>query len=544
MPKNQPLPPREELLKIQKEIFRRNREWIEDSISVREKGFEAYQRNYRRHVSRFDHASSLEELKEALAESDIVYVGDYHTNPQSQRGFLRILKMMIEMTNFLVIALELIHKRSQPAIDAYLTGEIDEETFLRRIHLRRRWYFDLWKNFQPVFDFAKYHRLKIYGVESAPSARSTLKSRDEACAKKLVEILQRSPEHKLLILIGDLHIAPEHLPAAVEARLKKEKIQKKSLILYQNSEDIYWKLAAMKMEEKTEIVRIDERSFCIVNTPPIVWQQSYVNWLEHEEGEIDFADPKHSFLELADRIAGFLEISLPSAKDEVEVFTCGDLSFLERLEGDPDFTKKEIQTIKKQILASQSYYIPKKKIAYLASLSLNHVAEEASHFIRHLCAGDEFPREPQDAFYANALHEALGFFGSKTINHHRKCHHEKDFASLILYFRNAGGKIPRDRSQELDIAHVVLELKDLEKKGRLIPSGRVLRQKSDLFFGVTHALGYMLGDRLYYALMAEKVRKEEIRDLFFNPFEREGEPGEVYLSLLKKVGKVRLPKRV
>jgi hypothetical protein len=93
----------------------------------------------------------------------------------------------------------------------------------------------------------------------------------------------------------------------------------------------------------------------------------------------------------------------------VEVYTCGDLSFLERLETDPDFTRKEVRRIKKQILASESYYIPQQKIAYLASLSLNHAAEEASHFIRNLCAGNEFPREPADAFYANALHEAVGF---------------------------------------------------------------------------------------------------------------------------------------
>jgi uncharacterized iron-regulated protein len=285
------LSPREELLAIQKEIFRRNQRLIEDSISIQEKGFEAYQREYRRHVTQFEHVSTKEELLEAILAADIIYVGDYHTNAQAQRGFLRILKMLIEKTDRFVVALELIHKRYQSAIDQFLAGESSEREFLEEIKLKRRWYFDLWPNFQPIFDFSKYHHLKIYGVESAHSMNSTLKSRDLACAQRLAEISKQHPGHKLLVFIGDLHISPEHLPADLKSLQKPHDAPKKELIIFQNSEQIYWKLASMGLEEKTEIVRIDETSFCLTNTPPIVWQQSYINWLEHEEGEIDFPTP-------------------------------------------------------------------------------------------------------------------------------------------------------------------------------------------------------------------------------------------------------------
>src|SRR4029450_2515996 len=134
--------PREELLKMQKQIFRRNQRLIEESISVQERGFEEYQRNYQRRVSKFDHVSDLNELKKALGEADIIYVGDYHTNAQSQRAFLRILKMMIDLTRLFQVALELIHARFQPTIDQYLAGEIDEELFLKKLRLKRRWYID------------------------------------------------------------------------------------------------------------------------------------------------------------------------------------------------------------------------------------------------------------------------------------------------------------------------------------------------------------------------------------------------------------------
>ncbi len=544
MPQKTPdLSPRQELLALQKQVFRQNQRLIEDSISVVEKGFEKYRKTYLGYVRKFDHVATPEELQAAIAEADIIYVGDYHTNPQSQRAFLRVLKMAAQTGFRLSVALELIHRRYQPEIERFLASKIEEETFLKKIHLTRRWYFDLWKNFQPLFDFAKYHQFKVYGVESAHTRHSTLQSRDQACAELLVKILSQNPEEKLFVLIGDLHLAPPHLPVKVSRLLKKKKLKKKELFLYQNSEQIYWQLAAMQEEEKAEIVRIDARSFCIMNTPPIVWQQSYINWLEHEEGEIDFSDAKASFLELVDRIAGFLGMTLPKEKEEVEVYTCGDLSFLERLEKESDFSRQDIQRIKKQIRASESYYIPKKKIAYLGSLSLNHVAEEASHFIRHLCAGDEFPRDPVDAFYANALHEALGFLGSKMINHHRKCLHEKDFERILFFFRDQT-HVPKDRSLELDVAHLVLELKALEKQGKLISSAKVIQQHDALFFAVTHALGYMLGDRLFYALMAGKISKDEIYELYYNPFAESGDPGWVYQHLLQRLRKIRLPRRV
>ncbi len=540
---NKNLSPREELLCLQKNLFRRNQRFIEDSIFIREKGFEAYQRRYLRQVSHYSHVANIEELKEALKKADIIFVGDYHTNKQSQRGFLRILKMVQEFSEPMNIALELIHRRYQSCIDEYLTGKIQEKDFLEKINLKKRWYFDLWKNFQPIFEFASYHHIPIFGVEAASQEEASLQERDKACAKQLSSLLNKNAA-KLLVLIGDLHIAPQHLPRELSKVLKEKKIKKNILSIYQNSEKIYWQLAEKELEEKTEIVRIDSSSFCMLNTPPIIWQQSYLNWLEHEEGEIDFADAKHSFLDLADRVAGFLEITLPAKKEEVEVYTSGDLSFLKRLEEDPDFTKKEIQRIKKQIARGESYYFFKKKIAYLGNLSLNHSAEEASHFIRHLCAGEEFEREPVDAFYANILHEALGFFGSKLINHHRKCFHEKDFSNLIDYLKSLGRNIPRERILELEIAFLFLQHLKFEKHEKLITSARVIKQKGDVFFGVTHALGYRLGDRLYYGMMAGKISKEKIRELYFDPFKATGKPGEVYLSLIKKLGKIRLPRRV
>lgn len=541
MASSETLTPRQELLQLQKKIFAQNNVFIRSQALVRERGFDRYERQYRRRVSRYESVSSQEELVEAIRKSDIIYVGDYHTNDQSQRTLLRLLKLIVGEVKEFGLGLELVRSRHQKFLDLYLADKMQESDFLQKIKFQEYWYFDLWPNFRPIFEFAQFHKIPIFAVEKFLSSQATLTQRDRQNGQLIASLVEQFSERKLVVFFGDLHVAPSHLPQEVSSSLKKKGIIKNELMIYQNSESIYWKLAEEEQEDKVEIVRLSPKEFCIINTPPIVWQQSYLNWLEHEEGAIDYGDAKHSFLELLRQISGFLEILLRKNYEEVEVFTCGDLSFLKWLADDGSFSKLEIKRIKKQILSSQSYCIPQKKYVYLANISLNHAGEEASHYLKYLCAGIEEERDPVDAFYANILHEALGFFGSKIINHKRKCFHEKEYAGLVQYLNTSR---VRGRRTELEMAMLILKHRDLDKKGIAIPSKRYFKKRHDLFFGVTHGLGYMLGDKFYYALISGKISKEEIRDLFCDPMKGKNIPFELYKKWLRKVRGVKVPKRV
>ena len=537
------MPPsaRQELLTIQKKLWKRNRELIDASILVKEPGFERYEENYRRAVRRYRERSNQEEMIREVLKADIIYVGDYHTCNQSQRSFLRILKAVSKKTKNFMVGLELIHKRHQDLLTRYMNGKISREAFLKRIKLKEHWIYDLWENFKPLFDFCEYHRIPMHAIEAAP-ANSTLLKRDEATAKLVAKIVKDNPSKKMFVFIGDLHIAPQHLPHFVSRELKKKNIKAKTLTLFENSEPIYWKLAEKGLDDTTEVVRINGGSFCRMHTPPLVCQRSYLNWLEHEEGEIDYADARHEFIELVDRICQFLRIGLGKEGEDVEIFTSGDLSFLKRLQDDERFSKKELNHIKQQILASESYYIAKARFVYLSNLSVNHAAEEASHFIKHVRSGTEEPRELVDAFYANILHEALGFFGSKLINHKRKCNHLNRFKALVSFLEADG--VPAERELEYEMARLVVEYKKFEKKKKPLEYAEIFQAHMDLFVAVTHALGYILGDYMYYGLMSRKISRKAVRELFEDPWLPEGRPFEVYMGLLKKLKDVKIPKRM
>lgn len=399
------LSPREELLAIQKKIYRSNQRLINDSVVHEDRSFQNYERRYLRAVSRYCEVASYEALFQRISKSDIVLVGDYHTLNQSQRSFLRLCRHYVAQDSQFAIFLEVIQVKHQTILDQYLSDKIVEATFLKKIGFREHWFFDLWANFKPLFDFARHHGLPVRGLEEDPRLGLNLLARDQAWATTIAHYQQKHPDQKLFVLVGDLHLAPTHLAKSLLKHLPHLRI----LTLYQNSVAIYWQLAAQGLEDQVNLVKISDDEFCRVHTPPIICQQSYLNWLEHEEGELDYTNARQIFLDYLHQIAELLEIKVGPEVEDVEVFTSGDLSFLKKLKESKVFSQKELREIKRQILRSESYTIPKTKYVYLANLSVNHAAEEAAHTLKFLTSGQEFPRPMQDAFYMAILHEALGY---------------------------------------------------------------------------------------------------------------------------------------
>ena len=89
---------------------------------------------------------------------------------------------------------------------------------------------------------------------------------------------------------------------------------------------------------------------------------------------------------------------------------------------------------------------------------------------------------------------------------------------------------------DLNIAKFVLSHKLIEKHNLPLQPiiDKISASERDVFNAVTHILGYMLGDELYAAMVADspKVSKEMVRDLYCNPFASEGDPRRVYFDLV------------
>jgi hypothetical protein len=137
------------------------------------------------------------------------------------------------------------------------------------------------------------------------------------------------------------------------------------------------------------------------------------------------------------------------------------------------------------------------------------------------------------------MREAVGFFGSKIVNHKRPCYGLNDFKYLKRRFPT---KSPERISEMVSIGKFVRKHRHWEKT--YLTRGRPWKLEGPMFslplgihIGVTHALGYMLGNRLFDGLMKGTVEKKAIRKLFFTNFSDLSQSLGIYLSSISALSK-------
>lgn len=535
------LTPRQEMMALEKQVFAENKRIINENTVVSDPKFKSYWRRYKKATSSYLVPVHIKDILKAMRESRVILFGDYHTLDQSQRSFVRFLRKYFEQYDDkkIFVALETVQARFNFYLEDFILGKLTVENFIKKIGFKEHWFFDLWKNYEVIFDFLLYHHIPMRAIDADNRKKLSLLERDDFMAREIVQMAEEFPDEKIIVLVGDLHLAPEHLPKSIQKYAKKQKIDLPILSLYQNSPEIHWQLSEKGTVDHVNFVKISDSEYCRQHTPPLIVQQSYMNWLYHEDDFFDWVDAKSSFLDILRQIAKVIKIELPEDYENVEVYTCGDLSFVEKFKRRKIFTEEELQFIERQVLHSESYFLPRTRTVYIADVSIHHAAEEATHYLKYLLSGEEFPRSKKDAFYANVLHEAVGFFGSKLINPKRKCQRFNDFLKDQKYLKTA--EMVENREFRLELTELFLSHSRSVRRGNLIHSNKITNMSSEMFLAITHAIGYDLGDHLYYGFMAGKVPLDLIQHLFNDHFGEDGEPCDLFRELFEKLRAVRRP---
>jgi heme-binding uptake protein ChaN (Tiki superfamily) len=234
--------------------------------------------------ARFRAVSSFETLVRRAAEAEITYVGDFHTNPESQRTLLRILRALRPRIAQLGLGTEFVAGRYQEEVDRYLLGKLADRAFLERIRYRELWPYDVWTGMRPVLEYCREAGVAVVALDALGEEGSLddpldLEARDSYAAARVAACLSARPELRLLIQFGEHHIASGRLPRAVDRELAARGLQRRPLLISQNAERIYWKLLAAGRQH-VRVVEIDRRHFCVLNTRPHRQQETYLEWLE------------------------------------------------------------------------------------------------------------------------------------------------------------------------------------------------------------------------------------------------------------------------
>jgi hypothetical protein len=528
-----------EMIALQRRIFERQRRLIESRESHENRGFTRYRNEYRRAVAGYIAESGFGALCDAIAASRVAYVADYHTLKLAQKTFVKIVRGVMHQVESICLAMEFVPAEHQQHLDRFIEGRVPARTFLKRIRYEKQWPYDIWPGFEPIFDLARERGFPVVAIDDDPGL--PLAERDRRAAQRIAAAAMAYPDSTILVYAGQMHLAPSHLPAKVDlAFIQAGLPAPERVIVYQNAEEIYWQLAAEGREE-VEVVKVAPDAWCVNNTPPLVQQLSYLHWIHFDSELIEYTELERTVRALVRDLARYLKFDLGAATEEVRVMMVADLELMDALE-DSELTENEKRRFIRQVEAEESAYVPALNTIYLATLSVNHAAEEAAHYVKQVASGAREPGDHRDFFYYLVLNEACAFFGSKVVNPKRKADHEGKLRSMTAAARAKGEWGADEQAARLALEHLAWERGGKAGAGALKHAADLA--EPDVFNAAVHLLGYIVGDKLYYGLTDGVIAKPLIRELFLDPLDAPGQAFSTYLSLVERLREVRIPRRI
>ncbi len=492
-------------------------------------------------------------LRMAIRRARIILVGDYHSLKQSQRGFVRVLRAI--RSKNLTVGLEFVSARYQKAVDDFVGGRIQDDVFLRRTEYARSWpSYQVWPNFRPIFEHAQKRKARILALDCPASECQTVWSRSAFAAWRIAESIRESPANKVAVLMGEAHLAPNHLPLELARALERLGIRASILTIHQNLDPLWFDLMERGLQDSVDAVRLAPDRFVVPVSTPIAAQASFLAAMSGEEAAEagDRAAVRREFARYLAALARFVGVRAHGILDGVTVCGPGDLEPVQALHArlDPETFKMILRHVEE----GESLCLPSLDLVYLAHLGPTHLGEEAAHFLKSRLASGDMPDDPSDFLYGRSLHEAIGYFGAKVFNPKRKPPSE---SLLRRVGRNGQAESGMDDlSPELAVAVQLtawhrtrqwrrtftpdsfdLHLKALGLHGGLGDLG------PELLGPVVHLLGYELGERLWTAFRAGLIPDTTVKDLFLANLEAPGAAFGLWHGLASTLRSIRLPTR-
>jgi hypothetical protein len=485
-----------------------------------------YLREFNEAFRSYDSLLDSQAIQRALHSADIVLIGDYHALPGAQRYAATLIEQRaLTGDRPVVLGVETIFARDQHILDEWWRREIDETELRQRIRFDLDWGYD-WNPFYELLAAARDHGEAIYGLDCMP--RENLRKigeRDRHAGAKIAEIRQRHPEAVILVLFGESHLAPGHLPRVLEKQMPDAKI----LTVLQNIDALYWRAAGERID-KVDGVRVNDDVVCVFNATPLEKYESYRlcldQWSRCDTGP-DFAPTIYN---LIDSLAAFLEINRYSPHNGTQPKFLVDM--LPEVHGNPSdamlrrlLSRKNIsgQQLKETLSIVEergSAYLPQLNAFCIRQFHMMHAAEDATRFLHHACRGlperlngkrvseeENGTRSTAltaDLFYTRVVEDAVAYFGSR-----------------VLY--------PSRPAPETEYSSA-LSRAACEKAAQA-----AIRGDEKKFDRIARDWGYRIGSEIYAAYLEGRVKAGGLRRLFLVHLDEPGVPRKVCAAVLARL---------
>jgi hypothetical protein len=523
-------------------------------------GRRKYLRDFSQAYRSYQSVLELSQIHAQVKAADLVLIGDYHALPACQRFAGALLEhSAMEGERPVVLGLETIFARDQHILDEWWRREIGENELRERIRFHLDWGYD-WEPFYELLVVAREHAEAVYGLDCMP--REDLRkigARDRHASDKIAEIRHQHPNAVVLILFGESHLAPGHLPRTLEERLPGER----TLTILQNVDALYWR-AAGERHDRVEAVQVNERVVCVFNATPLEKYENYRlclnSWKREDSDPPDIAPTVYN---LIDGLVRFLRIDRYSSHNTTQPKFLVDLlpevyfrhsdGLLHRLLCRKAVNEEEREAMLRRIQDRGCVYLPQVNVFYMHELQMMFAAEEAARFLHHACRGlptrvtarEEAADEPGDFFYARVLENGLAYFGSRVLYPARAAVREADLRDLSDQTREDVERqtglsfVESNRALNFLLLHRLLEVnaRQCDDVRGSLDDG--IRSTGAKFEYVTQQLGYLLGSDLYDAYLEDRATPRYVRGLFLTHVEEPGAARAAYFDLVHKLRGMR-----
>jgi hypothetical protein len=522
-------------------------------------GGRKYLRDFRDAYCSYQKVIAASDVRREIAQAGTVLVGDYHALPNSQRYLASLLRDYEFHQRPIVLGVETIFSRDQHILDEWFLGEIDEDELRQRIRFELDWGYD-WAPFYELLSAAREHVSYIYGLDCMP--REDLRkigARDRHAADKVAELRRCHPGALILVLFGESHLAPQHLPALLQQRLPAEPV----LTVLQNVDALYW-LAAGEARDHVEAVEIRDKVLCVFNATPLEKYENYRlcldRWGRDDRGAPDLGPTLYNLINGMVRFLGINQYSAHNTTQPKllvdlmpEVHTRSSDALLRRLLSRKGFTAEQRGSLLRQVRERGSVYLAPINAMYVRQFCMTSAAEDATRFLHQACRGlpnlpngKPFERhaaaqslpvvqslENDDLFFISVLEHALAFFGSRVLYPARPALRDCDIAELFDVTRE-------DLEQQTSLAFPdAVEALDFLIQARQTPD-LAPPDAAPAFTGrkyeyVAEQLGYLTGNDLYDAYLEGQLTTATLRKFFLSHIEQPGVARATYLQILGRL---------
>ncbi len=449
-----------------------------------------YLKDYASAFQSYQSVLAPEELNDDLRQADVVLIGDYHALSAAQAYAASLLHQLARGSRPLLFCVEAVLARDQAILDEWYRGEIGSEELRERIRFDADWGYD-WRPYCELLETARKVTAGVYGLDCPPrSDMRTIARRDRHAASQVLDLRRRHPQAVIVVLFGESHLAPNHLPSLLRVQQQKMRI----VTVLQNVDALYWQ-AAGEPGESVGAVRVDADVVCAFTSTPLEKYENYRLYLEQWRRERPSApDLAPSFYNLIDTLSRFLKLDQLGAAFHPDNYP--EVSCTRRSQNIRSRLKRaalaegEISETMAAVRLRGSCYVPAAHTIFAHRFLMPEAAEEAARFVHHACHGGEvapaWDASEEDEFYNRVMEQAVAYLGSKI----------------------------------------------------LCPT-RVVTCVAD----TSIRMGQTLASRIYDAYVAGKVSKRFLRALFCAPVREPGAAREIYFSAIAKLkpGCILLP---